>query len=179
MSASVSEKELLSQLKAGDEKAVAAWFRLYSPKLKRLVSGKIDSPFDIEEIVQETFINCLKHLPLFRGESSIWTWMSRIANHEIADFYRKRYAKKAIRALQLDELIPVNNLGDAHDVSLEVQAVLAKLDETYSQVLTMKYIEGLSVAQMAQELQKSVKAVESELFRARLAFRQEYSSTNL
>src|SRR3989344_1118054 len=94
---------LLARLKSGDSPAVNEWFRAYHDRLLAFVSQKIDNAHDAEELVQETFVNCLKHLPLFRGESSIWTWMCGIAQHEVADFYRKKYAKKALKLLPLGE----------------------------------------------------------------------------
>jgi RNA polymerase sigma factor (sigma-70 family) len=53
-----------------------------------------------------------------------------------------------------------------------VKIALNSLSEGYRQVLRLKYIEGLSVAQIATRLDLSLKAVESRLSRARLAFRE-------
>jgi len=170
-----SDSELLLQLKAGDQASVEYWFKTYQPKLLGFVKTKISLEKDAEELVQETFINCLKHLTLFRGESSIATWMQGIARHEIADYYRKRYAKKAITFLPLNELLLSTKVSDAHDVSEKVKAVFHHLTQEHQELLLLKYVDGKKVKEIAQDLGKSVKSVESELFRAREEFKQQYT----
>jgi RNA polymerase sigma-70 factor (ECF subfamily) len=169
------DQRLLARLKKGDAKAVHQWFTSYHPRVKKLVMSKVSSEADAQEIAQDTFTSCLKHLPLFRGESSIWTWMSRIARHEIADYYRKRYAKKALKTLPLLEMVlhdapPAN----AHDTSLKVKAALRQLPADHQELLLLKYVDRKKVRQIASELDRTVKAVESDLFRARQAFRAAY-----
>src|SRR5664279_248533 len=115
-----SELKLLQQLKAGAPQAVTEWYRLFYLKLHRFVLLKISTSADAEEVTQDIFLSCLKHLPLFRGESSIWTWMVHVAHHEIADYYRKRYAKKFVMALPLSEFLPTQSVHRAEDVSQRV-----------------------------------------------------------
>lgn len=170
-----SEKELLVALKNGQPAAVNEWFKQYQARLFRLVVAKISSTSDAEEIVQETFINCLKHLPLFRGESSLWTWMQGIAQHEVADYFRKKYAKKAIKALPLSDLLPAGPVGDAHDLAEKVKHTLKNMKVESQELLWLKYVDGKKVADIALELGRSVKATESDLFRARREFRRLYA----
>jgi len=168
------DKLLLSQLKSGNAKAVREWFGLYHDRLFQFVASRVSIEKDIEELTQDTFLGCLKHLPLFRGESSIWTWMVRIAQHEVADYYRKRYAKKFIHALPLSELLPFNDLSDTHEIALKVRQVLAQMAKEEREILLMKYVDGKRVKQIANELGRTAKSVESILFRARNEFRQLY-----
>jgi RNA polymerase sigma-70 factor (ECF subfamily) len=166
---------LLSRLKSGDPKAVQSWFQQYHDKLFSLVCHKISNEKDAEELVQDTFLSCLKHLPLFRGESSIWTWMARICQHEVADYYRKRYAKKFIHAFPLSELLLAEPVYDSHEVSQKVKKVLHTMANEEREILLMKYVDKKKVKQIAQELGKTVKSVESILFRARIEFRDLYA----
>jgi RNA polymerase sigma-70 factor, ECF subfamily len=171
----LSDAVLLPQLKAGDSKAVQAWFRDYHDRLFQFIATKVSVEKDVEELVQDTFLGCLKHLPLFRGESSIWTWMMRVAHHEVADYYRKRYAKKFIHSLPLSDLLPLHDLSDAHEISQKVRLVLAKMAKEDREVLLMKYVDKKKVKQIATELGRTVKSVESVLFRARTEFRDLYT----
>lgn len=168
----IKDKDLIQKLKTGDEQAVKTWFDLYFVRLLNIVELKVSNKKDAEEIVQETFLNCLKHLPLFLGKSSIWTWMNSIARHEVADYYRKRYAKKALKTIPLSELIPLNQISDSDEVSLKVKEVLSKMRDDYSELLMLKYADGKKVSVIAQELDKSVKSIESDLFRARKEFKE-------
>lgn len=171
---SVQPDQLLAALKNGEPQAVEQWFKEYHRVILRFVKTKITSDHDAEEITQEVFINCLKHLPLFRGNASIKTWMLGIARHEVADFYRKRYAKKAILALPLSELLSETSIGDAHDVSEKVRQVIQAMSDHNRELLLLKYIDGKKVGEIAQEMGKSIKAIESELFRARQEFKALY-----
>lgn len=167
--------QLLEELKAGHPQAVQRWFNEYHPKIVRFILSKLDSEKDAEELAQETFIHCLQHLPLFRGDASIMTWMQGIARHEIADYYRKLYAKRAIRALPLNDLIGNTAVNDTHETSDKVKRVFKQLSREYQELLLLKYVDGKKVPEIAQELGRSAKAIESELFRARQAFKLLYS----
>lgn len=169
------DTQLLERLKKGEPLAVQQWFSGYHDRLLRFVLTKVSSDKDAEELVQETFINCLKHLPLFRGDSSILTWMQGIARHEVADFYRKKYAKKAIKALPLGDLVIGAKVDDAHEVSEKVKTVLLKMSTDYRELLSLKYIDGKKVGEIALELGRSIKAIESDLFRARSEFKKLYA----
>jgi len=168
----MEEKDLIKRLKIGDEKAVKLWFDMYYEKLLLVVGYKVDNKKDAEEVVQQTFLNCLKHLPLFLGKSSIWTWMNSIVKHEIADYFRKKYAKKALKTIPLSELMPLSHISDSNDTSEQVMLVLSKMKVYYKELLLLKYADGKKVAIIALELGKSIKSIESDLFRARNEFKE-------
>lgn len=167
----MEDKELLQQLKAGSDQAVKTWFDLYFSKLLLIVETKVPDKKDAEEIVQQTFMNCLKHLPLFLGNSSIWTWMNSIARHEVADYFRKKYAKKAIKTIPLSDFLPLTQVSNSDDVAQKVNIVLSQMRDSYKELLLLKYADGKKVAVIAKELGRSVKSIESDLFRARKAFK--------
>lgn len=165
------EKALLSDLKAGLPEAVEVWFQTYKSHLTAFVATKIDNSKDRDELVQEVFLHSLKQLPLFRGESSLWTWMCSIARHEIADYYRKKYAKKALKTIPLMDWLVSSKPHDAEDIAEIVQITLAKMTPKYRSLLLEKYIDEYSVKELAKEHDRSEKAIESDLFRARQEFK--------
>lgn len=171
MKKQTSDEALLEQLRKGEPRAVNEWFNLYHDRLLASVILRVTSIKDAEEIVQETFLNCLKHLPLFRGDASIWTWMNTIARHEIADYFRKKYARKAIQTLPLHEWLLAKNVHDSHEVAEQVYFILDKMRKSYRDLLLLKYVEGKKVSAIAEELDRSIKSIESDLFRAREEFR--------
>lgn len=170
------EQVLITQLQQGLPQAVQQWFTQYSPKLLSFVKQKVSAPADAEELVQETFINALKQLTFFRGHASLLTWMQAIARHEIADYYRKKYAKKAIRALPLNELLAHAKISDSHETAEQVKETFKRLNTSQQELLLLKYIDNKKVAEIAHELGTSVKAIESDLFRARQAFKLAYAN---
>lgn len=168
------EQALLTKLRAGQKTAVRGWFKEYFPYLLRITLRQVSSKEDAEEIVQETFINCLKQLPLFQGRSRLRTWMISILKHEIADYYRKKYAKKAINTIPLAKLLLAQPVRNASETSLIVSQVLAQMTQERKELLLMKYVDKKRVKEIASSWSKTVKSVESELFRARQEFRSLY-----
>lgn len=166
-----TEKALLVDLKFGLPEAVKEWFATYKPHLTAYLATKIDSSKDRDELVQEVFLHSLKQLPLFRGESSLWTWMCSIARHEIADYYRKRYAKKALKTLPLVDWLVCEYPKDATEVAESVRATLLKMTPKYRNLLLGKYLDDYSVKELANQHNKTEKSIESDLFRARKEFK--------
>lgn len=166
-----TEFALLEQLKLGNSKAVSKWFAQYHDGIFAVAQQKVSNAKDAEELTQQTFINCLRQLSLFKGESSLWTWMNAVLRHEVADFYRKKYAKKALKTLPLSEFLFGEPIADTEELSQKVTAVLAQMSTEYSELLQRKYIDKSKVKDIAKQLGTTVKSVESDLFRAREQFK--------
>lgn len=171
----LSESELITRLKAGDERAVTRWFTDYKGSIERLIWAKVSFKADVDELVQEVFLTCLRELIHFRGTSSLKTWMLTIARHKVADFYRAKYAKKVIHLVSLLDSLAVPSLQLPDEIQA-VQSALARLTPELCELLLAKYIDGKSVKQLALELVKTTKAIESMLFRARNDFKVAYIS---
>jgi RNA polymerase sigma-70 factor (ECF subfamily) len=168
------EKQLLNSLRTGQKGAVRSWFKLFAPYLLKITLKRVSSKKDAEEIVQETFINCLRQLPLFQEKSRLRTWMVSILKHEIADYYRKKYAKKAIKTIPLANTLLAKPVKNASQTSLIVSQALSRMSKHRKELLLMKYVDKKKVKEIAYSWSKTVKAIESELFRARKEFRALY-----
>lgn len=171
---SIDEKELLSQLRLGRSRAVEIWYHLYQARLTSFIQARLRSPQDASDLVQETFINCLQNLANFAGNSSLWTWMCSIAKHEIADYYRKLYAKKVLHLLPLSDFLPTLELYRSEELAEKLECVWQKIGSYYQELLLQKYLDRHQVKQLARARGKTPKAIESELFRARAAFKKAY-----
>lgn len=154
---------------------------LLRQKLFSFVRRRVADPADCEDIVQETMISIYDSLPLYRGKSAFFSWCCGIAKHEIADWYRKKKLKQVVfsRLPWLKELVS-EALGpelayQELETKRKIVSVLKHLGEGYSRILRLKYVEGLSMRQIAAELNLTVKAVESRLTRARVAFQKIYA----
>lgn len=181
---SQEEQKLINKILAGDKNAAGELYKKYSGRLLNFILLKIDNSCDAEEILQDTFISALDSLPLFSGKSSFFTWLCGIAKHEVVDFYRKKKIKTILFSHLpiLEELAgralgPEEKLMEA-EIKKRIKNVFKGLSEGYQQILRLKYVEGYSVAQIAKELGMTFKAVESKLFRARIAFQKEYAKEN-
>lgn len=180
----MNEVELVEKIIKGEEKAVRELYRKYSFRLLNFILLKIDSRQDAEEVLQDTFVSALDTLPLFAGQSSLFTWLAAIAKHEVADFYRKQKIKKVLfsrlpflERLASQVLGPEEELAEK-EMKKRVGEVLEKLSEGYRQILRLKYEKGYQVADIGRKLGITSKAAESRLTRARLAFRKIWVQEN-
>lgn len=151
------------------------------PRLKRYVSFRVSDSYEAEEILQETLVAANESYLFFKGKSSFFTWVCAIANHEIADFYRRKKIKTVLfsRFPFLEQIVSQalapDEVFEKQELRKEVKHVLSVLTEGYGEILRLKYYQGLSMMEIAEKLKMSVKAVESKLSRAREAFRRNWN----
>lgn len=181
----LKDRELIKGILAEDKRALRQFNRKYRQKLLHYVLQKIGDSRDAEEIVQDTLMSAIYSLPSFLGKSSFSTWLCSIANHEIADFYRKKRIKEIFFS-RIPGLEKIVSEALSPELALEEKEMKKKiircffnLTEGYQEVLRLKYIEGLSMRQIAFRWQKSVKAVEMRLRRARIAFKRNWDDQEI
>lgn len=119
----------------------------------------------------------------FKGLCSERTWIYKIARNKLNDYYRKQYNQK-IDICDIDEAAQAHDPTQDIDMRMEktfesrfVRGCLDKLPLHYRITLLMKYVEGKSIKQIAEIADKSPKATESMLQRAKGAFIKEYKSS--
>lgn len=156
----------------------------FRARLTRFISQKVADPMDVDEIVQDSLLSALDSLPGFRGQSQLFTWVCGIARHEVLDFYRRKKIKQIVFSkLPFLEKLVSQALGpelayQELETKTKILNTLKNLSEGYAQILRLKYVEGRSMAEIAEKLNLTIKAVESRLTRARLAFQKVYANQN-
>src|SRR5262245_43986671 len=184
----MDDRALTARALKGDVQAFSELFDIYFPRLFRFALRRVSDEGVAEDIVQSTLIKAMRSLASWRGEASLFTWLCTICRREIHDHFQRvgrspEHAsiddapdvRAALEALSAGGDSPERALERA-EISGAVQLVLDHLPGRYGDVLEWKYVHGLSVAEIATRLGISIKAAESTLTRARLAFREGYSS---
>jgi RNA polymerase sigma-70 factor, ECF subfamily len=157
-----------------DNRQLRVFYKETQPKLKRWLLSRVENEADADEIVQDSYLSLLDSLPLYQGKSSLWTFLVAIAKHEVADYWRKRYAKKAILTIPFADQVYTEKLYSKVQMDLTIQGIYKQLLPHEAQILKWKYEENLEVGEIARRLKISLKAAESRLFRARQAFKAVY-----
>ena len=179
------DRERVKRILAGDQAAFRALFEEYFPRLYRYALAHLAHDHDeARDAVQQTFCRAIEKLDSFRGEAALYTWFCQICHHEIADRYRARGSpvrtphvedspqlQAVLDALSSNELDQPEVDAWRNDVGRVVQATLDRLPEHYAEILEWKYVDELSVNDIAGRLAVAPKAAESMLSRARSAFR--------
>jgi RNA polymerase sigma-70 factor (ECF subfamily) len=188
-SMSAGDLELVRKMLAGDERAFAEMFDGYFPGLFRFALARVERDEDVaEEIAQVTLVAAIRKLSTYRGEAALFTWLCTFCRHEIAAHWR-RARKAPVRLVDddplieaaLDSRLSADDTGPEaairrEETARQVHALLDRLPPRYAAALEWKYVDGLSVQEIADRLALSVKAAESMLTRAREAFREGFTA---
>lgn len=185
----MSDIDLARRVLSGDESASEAFFADYFPRLFRFARIRLGGDDQgAEEVVQSTLIRAVRKLHTYRGEAALFTWLCTLCRREIGGWLQRtgRSAEvsltedhPAVRmaleaAASVASADPESEAG-RRELSQLVQLTLDQLPGRYGQVLEWKYIQELSVDEIAQRLGVGYKATESLLTRARQAFREAFS----
>lgn len=170
----INERKLVEKILRGEKRVFERFYRQNRKELARYVINRVREREDAEEIVQDIFLSFLDSLPIFYFRSSLKTFLYCIARHEVADYYRRCYAKRALKLVPIVKEVMAEKLYSSGELSRQIDRVYRKLMPGQARILQWKYEEGWSVKQIARKLSLSAKAVESRLFRARKTFQLLY-----
>jgi len=172
--------ELVERARSGDLESFAELVRRYERRVGSVLTRLLDDARDVEEALQDTFVQAWRHLDRFRGESAIFTWLYRIAvNEALMRIRRKRvptteFDEVAERSLSLSspEPDPEESIADEHLRSF-LTAKLKELPFDYRAPLILRDVEGFSNQEVADILGVSLAAAKSRIHRARMQIRTE------
>jgi len=182
-SAAASEDELIQRAKARDEVAVRAILQANNRRLFRIARGILRNDSEAEDVVQETYVRALTHLDAFRGESSLSTWLTRIAMNEAMGRlrgHRPTVQWDAPSEHRSDaEIIPFPAASNDPEKSMaqrQIQGVVERaideLPEPFRLVFIARVIEEMSIEQTAELLELKPETVKTRLHRARSMLRE-------
>jgi RNA polymerase sigma-70 factor (ECF subfamily) len=178
---------LVQGLRDGTEAAYEALTAEYQQPVYNLVSRLLNDPSDACDIVQEVFIKVFRKIGAFRGESSLKTWIYRIAVNEAYNYKRwfSRHRKQEVGLENDDEgsfnysqkladpaRSPFDSVSDVEQHAL-VETALARLNPSFRTAVVLRDIEELSYEEIAEVLQVALGTVKSRILRGREALRKE------
>lgn len=173
------ERSLASRILEGDDAAFNELYQRYVPRLFQFIYYALSGDREqTEDVLQETMLAAVRSLRRYRGDSSLYTWLYAIARNKIGDHIR-RQKRRGPQPVELPVDLRERSPGVESRVidRYQVQQALDALPADYRVALLGKYYEGFSVAELAQVMGRSEKAVESLLTRARNAFRSQIESS--
>ena len=144
--------------------------------MKRYIASRVDNDLNqTEDMLQEVFMAILPNFISLTTQVRRLTYAIGIAKNKLIDFYRSNSSSKSKQTIFLEEHTEViEQLFHENKNFLQetTQMVLSKMSIKYAQILALKYFENYSIKEIAQLIDKSDKAVESLLTRARSSFEQ-------
>jgi RNA polymerase sigma-70 factor (ECF subfamily) len=174
------DASLIAATLAGDNAAFGRLVRLYQDRLYNSLLRITGSAEDAGDIVQDAFVQAYQKLGSFRGASTFYTWLYRIA-FNLAMSHARRERKMAsldgMKASRGSEPVdgqpaPESSIERREQVEM-VHAALAELSADFRTILVLREIDGCRYDEIAEILDLPVGTVRSRLFRARLQLRDQ------
>ena len=177
------DAELVRRAVARDETAARAIMQANNRRLFRLARGVLRNDGEAEDVVQETYVRAFTHLEQFRGDSSLSTWLSRIAMNEALGRLRRQRPGVELSSLPQGTLeaqiiqFPLAASEDPEksmaqrEIQHVVEHAIDELPEPFRLVFITRVIEGMNLEETAEILQLKPETVKTRLHRARTMLR--------
>jgi RNA polymerase sigma-70 factor (ECF subfamily) len=185
------EAAIVAELKAGSEEAYATLIGEFHQPIYNLIYRMVTDPADAADTTQEVFLKVFRGIKHFHGESSLKTWIYRIAVHEASN-RRRWWVRHKSKETSIEPLGPGTESGVAsaikdslvdsadspfdhvahEEVRARVEGELRKVSEPYRTTLILRDLEEMSYEEIAEVTQVSLGTVKSRLTRGREALRQ-------
>jgi RNA polymerase sigma-70 factor (ECF subfamily) len=175
--------DLVRRALARDEAAVRAIMQANNRKLYRLARGILRNDGEAEDVVQETYVRAFTHLECFRGDSSLATWLSRIAMNEALGRLRRQrpgveWSSLPQGVLEAQIIQFPRAASDDPEKSMSMRQIqhvvehaIDELPEAFRLVFITRVIEGMNVEETAEILGLKPETVKTRLHRARAMLR--------
>ena len=180
--------DLLHRAKSGDFAAFQRLIVNLQPRVYGLAFRILQQAQDAEDASQQTFLALIEHIADFREESSIATWVLKIASNHALKILRK---KRGLKVVSMSDMVSEDDYSDVPhpefiapwsktadeiaqvaEVQGEIEKALSELDDKYRLVFILRDVEGLSVRETAEAMELTESTVKVRLLRARLALRE-------
>jgi RNA polymerase sigma-70 factor (ECF subfamily) len=145
-------------------------FHEHKARVHHILYRVLGSNRDVEDLIQETFLEVFRSLPRYRGDARLGTWISKICTRVAFAYLKKR---RPI-AVELDEAGPLpeegpgsDDIAVAREATRRLYLVLSKLDPKYRIAFAMHVIDGRKMQEVAEMTDSTTVATKSRVWRAR------------
>jgi len=174
------DEELVLKSQQGDIHAFDELVERYHGKIYGLTYNMTSNREDAEDLTQEVFMKAFQALPRFKGKSSFYTWLYRIAVNKTINYRKKRNKKRAMSLDQFDNEIklddvyhdltskgsPLRNLS-LSELQKKLNEAMQTLSEKHRTVVVLHDMQGVPHEEIAKMVGASVGTIRSRLFYAR------------
>ncbi|MBT6691302.1 RNA polymerase sigma factor [Candidatus Parcubacteria bacterium] len=165
----LQEKIVFLRLKSGDSDAFAFFYDKYVTRIYRFVLIKVSNKQVAEDLTQDIFLKTWQHLVDKRNVKSFQAFIFRVARNRVIDHYRQSN-KQELPLEYVPEIIDMSdNIEKDLDKAIDKDKLLQKIQQlkpTYQEVLLLRYLEDLSIDDIARVIQKDKNNVRVIIHRA-------------
>lgn len=174
-----SDEEIVARVVKGETLLFELLMRRMNQRIYRTIRAILGNDDEVEDVMQQTYLNAYSHLAAFAGQARFSTWLTSIAVNE-ALARRRRVAVSRLRiAGDEDAILEIRSTAadpEQNTMTSELQQLVEReilqLPEHYRTVLILRQVEGLSTEEAAECLGVSSDVVKTRLRRARVMLRE-------
>ncbi len=179
--AELPDSAVVARVLAGDRAVFEILMRRHNQRLYRTIRSVLRDESEVEDVMQQAYVNAYLHLADFEGRSQFSTWLTRIALHEAFSRLRRRSRLVALDDHEGEEptMAPITRDPDPERQTLtgEMRDLLSgaidRLPPSYRTVFVLREVEGLSTAETGESLEIPEQTVKTRLHRARALLRRD------
>ena len=166
------DRQIISDLKHSNKKDLAFHLlvKKYQERLYWHIRKIVMSHEDADDVLQNTFVKVWKSIDKFREESSLYTWLYRIATNESLTFLNSNKRRSFMPLNDVSDYLMKNLMSDPYfegdEIQLKLQEAIVKLPEKQRIVFNMKYFEEMKYEEMSKILDTSVGALKASYHHA-------------
>lgn len=178
--AGMLEGDLVKQARRGDFAAYDELVKRYQQRIYATIYHMTSNHEDANDLAQESFIKAFQALPSFKGGSTFYTWLYRIAVNKTINFLKQRKNRQHMSLNDLDfnaehdpdlmalisDKTPVREVG-LTELQQKLNEALLKLSEPHRMVVVLHDVQGVSHDEIAEMMGCNIGTVRSRLFYAR------------
>jgi len=176
--------EIVTRAKEGDRAAFGYLVSLFHEDIFRMVYFRVRSEVDAEDLTQDIFIQALKGVARLKEVDRFRPWLFSIAINRVRDFYRKRRflffmgtpgEAEVVKMEQQEEKTDAEPLINVErkDFWNQIGGFLKKLSRLEKEVFIMRFLDQLTLKEIAETLGKGESTVKTHLYRALKKFKKE------
>lgn len=167
-----TDQELIAAAQRGEREAVDELLARYQARIYRFGLRMCGDEESAREVLQETMLAAFRHLPGFRGQAALSTWLYQIARSFCIKERRGVRVMAPLDAGLADPAPSPEARAHARRIGEALSAAIAALPAEQREVLVLRDVEGLSAEEAATVVGIEVGALKSRLHRARMALRE-------
>lgn len=173
--ATPTDEQVVARVLAGETELFELVMRRHNQRVYRAIRSVVRTEAEVEDVMQQAYLQAFTHLKDFSGRSTVSTWLIRIAMNEALMRTRKAARLTLVPDLtgHLESAMPSptndspEERAHARELSSYLETAVDALPELYRTVFVLREIEGLSTAETAEVLEVSEDVVKTRLHRAK------------
>ena len=172
--------DLIERSKQGDEEAFTEIVNLYQNKILFVVKRYVSEPAEVSDVCQEVYIKIYRYINSFKGDSTFYTWLYRVASsvakNHLVHINKQSYITTSDEynfTDYMDFAVDVHENSNPQEILVsdetltELSQIIDELPKLLKDVIVLRELEGLSYDKIADSLHISKGTVRSRIFRAR------------